>query len=326
MTPNADPGLDSHSARNRLVKRPKRVQFSAPSSQNPTSTQVHLAPPHNRMQLSSICVCYQDIANRRVCLGYLKKVNTARFSVFSLPPQDHRKVTPTRNLVALSGLLPSEVPSSPDYVRRSQRQKALPKLLRLASGQTLAEGFLDIQGTPWLEDCLNKETVLFSCDVASGSQNWLSDPFVRCAFGPPKPPTATRSNSSTSRSTAHSSLPYPKVSGLFDLGQLLIELAFNEKFEHLFEDEDKEGGRVTRFTPLLAAQRLLDDVYVKLGPRYGDAVRRCIAGLDIREANIEDPNFRRQFYQDVVIPLRDTHRFFTGSQGGHSPHTAEAIK
>lgn len=115
-------------------------------------------------------------------------------------------------------------------------------------------------------------------------------------------------------SAAQSSFPYPKVSGVFDLGQLLTELAFNQKFEDLFEDEDKEHGQLTRSTPLLAAQRLLDDVYIKLGPRYWDAVWRRITGRDIRETNIEDPNFRRQFHQDVVVPLRDTYRFFTGSK------------
>ena len=106
-----------------------------------------------------------------------------------------------------------------------------------------------------------------------------------------------------------------KTEGLFLLGKLLIELAFNTRLEDMYEDSDKDQGKVFEFTEYLAARRVLPEIYDEHGHLYGEAVRRCIEGVDVREQAIDNPEFRRAFLRDVYQPLRDTSEFFSGKPG-----------
>ena len=106
-----------------------------------------------------------------------------------------------------------------------------------------------------------------------------------------------------------------KTEGLFLLGKLLIELAFNTRLEDMYEDSDKDEGKVFEFTEYLAARRILPEIYEEHGYMYGEAVRRCIEGVDVREKAIENPEFRRAFLRDVYQPLRDTTESFSGKPG-----------
>jgi len=64
---------------------------------------------------------------------------------------------------------------------------------------------------------------------------------------------------------------------------------------------------------LLAAARLLDDVYDRAGRRYGDAVRRCIlCEFDQRSNSLSDAQFRKAVYEGVVAVLDEDVKQFLG--------------
>ncbi|KAL9618858.1 MAG: hypothetical protein Q9160_006448 [Pyrenula sp. 1 TL-2023] len=94
---------------------------------------------------------------------------------------------------------------------------------------------------------------------------------------------------------------------LFALGVLLIELCFGRPFEDLkFPDEKASPKDIDIDLSLdwVAADRLIDEVYLKAGDRYGDAVRHCIrCDFDRRGTSLEDEDFQRAVYDGVVSLL-----------------------
>jgi len=230
---------------------------------------------------------------------------------------------PTQKLVTLAHILSAATSAKDNYGRSRIQQKFLQKQRRLAFGPILAEAFLDLQGTPWAKEGLTKNSILLTQDTPSEWGTSLSDPFIRYSFGRHTPPAVAVPGKNAS---PQASFPYLGPAGLFDLGKLLIELALNKRLEDLYSKEDQKDGRITQFTPLLAAQRLIETIYAKLGRRYGDAVRRCIYGLDVREADIEDSSFRRQFYRDVIVPLQETYNFLTQSDDVDSAPSTKTLR
>lgn len=96
---------------------------------------------------------------------------------------------------------------------------------------------------------------------------------------------------------------------LISLGIVLIELIRNRNLDDCpLRPEESEMGSNAGVDEIRLehALRLVLDLGDEVGPGYEDAVRRCLKGLDCREDIFEDEDFRKAFYNGVLVPLKKT--------------------
>jgi hypothetical protein len=254
----------------------------------------------------------------RDCIGYFETPTSSPMQVYALPNHYHRKITFELPALPLAAALGVPAPLQSGQARRSRPQDLLRTRTRLRLAPIMALCYSQLQSTPWLDPSLDKSNISFMCYNRPDASVDLTAPFVTTCFRPgslnrlPSSSSAALSDSSGAISKTLALMASAKTEGLFALGKLLVELAFNTTLENMYEDQDKVNGRVFEFTPHLAAKRLLPEIYDEYGYLYGEAVRRCIEGVDVREKAVENPEFRQAFYRDIYQPLRDTSDIFGG--------------
>lgn len=76
-------------------------------------------------------------------------------------------------------------------------------------------------------------------------------------------------------------------------------------FEMLVGPEDlRPDGTKHELSDFYTADRLIDEVYLRAGDRYGDVVRRCVrCEFDHHKSSLTDAGFRRKVYEGVVAVL-----------------------
>ncbi|ERF73184.1 hypothetical protein EPUS_03025 [Endocarpon pusillum Z07020] len=253
-------------------------------------------------------------------VGYLETKNKARMHVYALPEQHHRRVSSESPALSLCRALGASTPPKPGQTRRLRPPPLLKPKVRLKLASAMALSYPQLQSTPWSHSGLDKSDIIFMCLNRPDATIDLTAPHISQNFTSRSAPKASStstavSDSSTALSMALAFIKQSRGEGLFALGKLLVELAFNSPLENLFEDEDKDHGKVFEFTEYLAAKCLLSEIYEEHGYLYGEAVRRCIEGVDVREKAVENPDFRRVFLRDIFQPLQDTSTFFNGNPG-----------
>jgi hypothetical protein len=272
-------------------------------------------------RISNICRLTAIPVTMRMKAGFLENSSRFRLNVYSLPAAQHysgRPGTSPRTLGETLGVPAQALASSSGRLRRFFT--VLQPRLRRQLAYKLAALYLQLQSTPWLPSGFEKQSVYFLRRNQPGSEEDFTVPFISHAFVP-----GCNNARDSSPNASISSVEVPEMNadgkarsllspteGLFDLGKLLIELALDSPLEDLYEPGDMVGGDLSVLTQLCAARRLLDEVYEVNGRLYGDAVRRCIDGVDIREKSVARPEFRRAFCKDVVGKLQDTCNFWTG--------------
>lgn len=103
---------------------------------------------------------------------------------------------------------------------------------------------------------------------------------------------------------------------LLSLGIVLIELHYGTHLEECSGPGvrgkfEVPGGDGTRHD---IAWNLVDSLYDDAGCLYGDAVRRCVRGLDHRESSFENEGFKQEVFWKVLCPLEANLRRFLGSE------------
>jgi hypothetical protein len=258
----------------------------------------------------------------RTKAGFLENSSRFRTIIYSLPPSHYYNTglgTSPRTLDEILGA-PAQSPAS---TRRSGRLRTvlLPRVRRQLAYK-MAALYPQFQSTPWLPSGFGKQSIYFLRRNQPDAEDDFTLPFISHTFVPRCSPRDSSSNASVS-STAVSSaastvnktlslINRNSTEGLFALGKLLVELALDSRLEDLYEPEDQVSGDLPELTQYLAVQRLLPEVYEETGHLYGEAVRRCIEGVDVREKSVERPEFRRAFWKDIVAPLHDTCTFWLG--------------
>jgi hypothetical protein len=296
----------------------KGVAFTLPPSQSSTASPAHLSKGSRRGQkLHSVCSVISHPIVMRDCVGYLETATKARMHVYALPSHHHRRITSETPSVTLQKALGASAPVEPGRARRPRPPALLRTKTRLELASAMALCYPQLQSTPWAEFGLTKAGISFTGFNRDDAAVDFGTPLLSQSFGPASarmssPSSTEVSYSGSAMSQALAFVSESKTEGLFALGKLLIELAFNTCLEYLYEDSDKDQGKVFEFTEYLAAKRLLPEIYEEHGYTYGEAVRRCIEGVDIREKAIENPEFRRAFLRDIYQPLRDASEFFSG--------------
>ena len=134
----------------------------------------------------------------------------------------------------------------------------------------------------------------------------IGNPFLQQDFVPPNTPPPENPIQ------AASIVPYNL--SLYSLGIVLIELWYWKDLRFLKGSLSTGSGtdqdaQIEFFTAFQFAKDLHDEA----GERYGEAVRRCIQGLDTRETCLEKEGFKNKVYSDIVRLLEENLEIFSNA-------------
>jgi hypothetical protein len=247
-------------------------------------------------EISDICKELQDIQCRadHCCIGFIEDAE-ARHLLYPILPSAYPKVSPAP--VSLRNLLTS-----------SQTGKRPPILLRTRDKYELAiilaTSVLQLNCTPWLKDRWSSDDILFL--PRQGENCPATYAYIRKTFA----------SSSIQRSTTIPLEPRPSVrsEATFALGIVLLELSLGADLESFFEPSDLgPRGERTILSDFTVARRLISEIHRNEGLRYATVVSNCIYGaFPGLGADLEtDQDFRRGFYQQTVVVLKDILNDFT---------------
>ena len=280
--------------KNMALQRGKGVRFQE-SARFAVTKALDKQPDLN--PIADLCMTMKGLqsSQRQECLGLLiDELTRQKHGIF--PPKKPCIRKGSWSTLSLQNL----ISQSPTVERRFTRADKL----RLAV--ILSSSVLQLHETPWLNETWQKGDIMF-IDTIDGPL--YSHPFVAKNFHFTKPSTQLRVYNTTAN--IHRAIRNPI---LFALGVLLIELCLSKPMDELKRPEEKTSdGTTNPILDWLAADRLVQEVYVEGGSRYGDAVRHCIrCDFDKREFNLEDDEFQRAVYEGVVSLLEDDLKQFHG--------------
>lgn len=242
-------------------------------------------------QIEDLCLTIQRAKSGLACLGVLIDGSNRRYRVWPLgTPPPASELT---GVLSLESLL--------------TQPGVLTKKDRLILGVQLASTVMQLHTTEWLSENWGKKDILFHQEITRGKGGGVVNispvirkPLVRRVFAPPGPPSL--SPQSTQASTK--SIFMPQNQSLYSLGIVLMELWYGQRLEDLRIGTDGIGiGDVTDMTDYMTARRLIGAIPEDAGEKYGDAVRRCINGLDHRSSSLEKDDFKNEVHMKVVSPL-----------------------
>ena len=178
----------------------------------------------------------------------------------------------------------------------------LPQYQRLSHAKALALAVLQFHKTPWLPESWKSDDVFF-CGISEGeSQRCHGDavPHLNATLAPAKSKAI-----SGSQTTKPLTLPAGVVPNLllFDLGVMLLELAYNAPFQALRQQETLLDPANTAVADFTAALRLADEVGIFLGAGFAAIVKKCLR-CDFGCGNsLDNPALQARLYEDVVCKL-----------------------
>lgn len=178
----------------------------------------------------------------------------------------------------------------------------LPQYQRLSHAKALTLAVLQFHTTPWLSESWKSDNVFFCGPSEGGSQRPQGDavPHLTATVAPTN--NTARSRSST---TTPSTLPASVVPNLllFDLGVMLLELAYNAPFQALRQQEALLDSTNTTVADFTAALSLADQVGVFLGAGFAAIVKKCLRCDFGCGSSLDHPALQARLYEDVVCKL-----------------------
>ncbi|KAF8243834.1 hypothetical protein K440DRAFT_636776 [Wilcoxina mikolae CBS 423.85] len=283
VSPNAKP-----------TRATKKVMFNAPPTDSPDPP----SPLDNAEKIEDLCLAIHEA------------VNTDSIGVITAEEGLWWRLCPAN-------------PFSPCYIRETI---SLDSLLergtlevrdRLKLGVTLAAATMQLHATKWFgeSESWGKRDIFFPQETANfepaGGGDAVSirrpivdNPFVRQVF-------STRRQNTTGLANP-ASLATPIVQydrSLFSLGIILLELWRGKRLEDLpeYPQSNIQNIDIAQFQ---TAFHLMDKIREEAGPMYGDAVRRCIRGLDHPKNSLDDKDFKTKVQAMVVTDLERNWKVF----------------
>lgn len=202
--------------------------------------------------------------------------------------------------------VPLAILGSPRFVSLAEllSQPVPPMVERLKLAVKLASSVLQLHTTKWLQERWGKNDIYFiQGNSSQPSSLSLETPVVRQAF---------TTEPSVSEALIEPSRMISCNLSLFSLGIVLIELWFWRHLES-FPSEQSQASNCpedldsARFT---TARGLIGRLYEDAGNNYGESVRRCINGIDHKETQLENNEFKNEAYLKVLQPLEKHLEFF----------------
>ncbi|KAF8424837.1 hypothetical protein EV426DRAFT_597389 [Tirmania nivea] len=278
------------------VRLVKQVKFSLENQVDTTWEETAFKPTTEFEAIQCLCSAIHQAPEAHTCLGLL--VGDDRMK--------HRIWVPKSEGVSRS----IHGPSLTQIVSLAEMLLNWPKPSkkeRLKLGVNLASSVLQLHETEWLRERWTKQDIFFIREPlnAGARQNVdLNHPVVHQAFTALKQPTP--------QEPAESLLVRCNKS-LVCLGIVLIELCYWKDLNSL--QNGNAGNRVECASAAHSlAVGMIDQLYDDAGFTYGESVRRCITGLDLRETQLECDEFKKEVYYKIVQPLeRDLMEFCDAS-------------
>lgn len=273
--------------------KPPKVSFTLQQvdcTDTPPTTPNSL--PRNTMeQIEDLCLAIQRAKSGPACIGVLIDKSDRRYRVWPLKtPSLTSELT---GVLSLESLL-----AQPGAIKKKDR---------LILGVQLASTVMQLHTTEWLSENWGKRDILFHQEITQGKSGGITNtspairkPLVRRIFVPPDSPSLALQT----MEEAKRSIFVPQNQSLYSLGIVLMELWYGQRLEDLRIEMDGNGsGAMADMTDYMTARRLIDEISEEAGEKYGDAVRRCINGLDHRSSNLETDDFQNKVHMKVVAPL-----------------------
>lgn len=180
---------------------------------------------------------------------------------------------------------------------------------RLYLALTLASSVLQLDETPWLPKYWRGTSIFVLHGSQAGSQSRAVDrlhPYVSCRISGNLAEANTPANPGAAMYGTRSEI-------LLSLGFMLIELCLVKRLEDLEIPEDSENNADVTLRRFRTATRLLPDVDSEAGTVYLDVVHRCLyCRFDPRDTNIENSEFQKEVFNNVVVPLNRNLRIHCG--------------
>jgi len=231
-------------------------------------------------------------------IGYFEKAGPCQHLVYFSPPTS----THGSDTVSLA-----EIVSTMSKAGASDRFLQY-KVLRLA-GQ-LASAVLQFHATPMLKNSWRSHDVVFFGQSSLSTSITLPHLQVRIGDSPSSSnPPITRQEKPPKRDVFVRN-PY-----LFNLGVILIELAYQAPISSLRQESDLINSQNGKHADFFTAIRLSEIMAPSLGPAYAKVVRKCL-WCDFGEGvtDLGDPALQASVYTNIVCELERLERGFAKLQ------------
>lgn len=241
----------------------------------------------SRERIEDLCTALRTHHSKPGCLGFLEAQDSRHYLHAVACTRLQGSVQTSASLRSLIA-----VPSSTAPFHIQGRNK-----YELAA--VLAAAVLHLGSTPWLNGGWNSDHIHF---IPAEGEQFAS----RCVFLPvpfdspayPKPGVSTRVQRDFVRNET-----------VFALGLVLIELSLGREVlskAHMQASDLSSDGQPTLMTEFSIATRLIKDVGKFEGERYQSVAHKCIWGaFRAIESDLTDRNFAKEFFEHVVMPLRE---------------------
>lgn len=237
------------------------------------------------------------------CIGYLENGGGSKHLVYVHSKMNRvTTVTQGADVVALGKLL-QEASAS---VRVGGLQ--LPyKRIRL--GRQLALALLQFHQTCWLRDSWSSDDIL----ISDADDNIRGDPKqVQDTASESYANVSIREQVVPEEQQVARPLPYIRNRALFNLGKILLELAFQKRFHQFDKPDDLEPNLTDDSVDFFTAKRLLCTVSAELGARFARVIERCIECDFAHGSDLNSELLQASFYQYVICELERCERLVSG--------------
>lgn len=236
------------------------------------------------------------------CIGYLETCSSSKHLLYIDSRMDTiTTAAKSSDMIALNDLL------TETYLA-TQAGGILPEGKRIHFGKQLALALLQFHDTRWLKDTWSSRDIV----ISNAKDDQLnppkqSDDFTHESYAN----VAIKEHDEVAKLLKSRPLPYIRNRALFNLGKILLELAFQKPFNELRRPEDLEADP-TADSDYFTAKRLLCSVSAELGDRYGEVARKCIECDFGQGDNLSLEKLQASFYQYVICELETCERLARG--------------
>ena len=249
--------------------------------------------PESAQRIEDLCAEINRAYSSQASSSYLGVLDSsnARHRLWSaaLPPLPY-----TEQTISLEDLL---------------RRRLAEKRDRLRLGVQLASAVIQLHTTGWLNERWGRRDIHFFLAAelprragSGGYQPVFEKPFLRRDFRKGLPDSQSQQNM-----PALAQRPLVKCdASLFSLGIVLVELWFGECIEDFPEYHKATAHHEVSSSDnaeYQTADILLRKINQNEGLIYGNAVRRCIRGLDCTATNLEEDELKNKAHSHVVYEL-----------------------
>ena len=265
-----------------------------------------MAATQNALGIDNESRAEQMNLGQSTCQNLFLKLN-ARISASGAIPQAYiLEHIVDRKLIVHRSMLRSETQSPislAKLISQSSSGRAshdIPQFMILSYAKSLTLAVLQFHTTPWLSKPWNSANVFFSgaSGVDPQKQHRLSAPHLRAVVA-----SSGDSVSSLSTTLSASDVSIIPNTLLFELGVMLLELAFGAPFESLQCENPVSAHTNTTAVDYLAALRLADDVDTRLGAGFASIVKKCLRCDFGCGTELDNPALQVRLYEDVVGKL-----------------------